>query len=304
MNGRRRSKAILSTGHIPAGMELFAAGDESQMEVIRRWIRESDVFLLILGGRYGSIEPKTGRSYVELEHQYAAELSKPMFALVIHEDALEQHVKSRGSKALEAEHPKELKTFREQVLTKHVRFWTDLKDIKLSIHETLSDFSRREELVGWVRGDTPSNAVTLAAEVARLVEENERLRSQVTLNPSTENYSGLDFDQLLHALSTTLVTIKDEASRGYLASYFTDKGESDDISLLSALMTVRFPLGDGLHYSSGGALREILQRSIILGLVTTEERVMGVSGAESRYTFYLLTSDGRRFLNRYETRLR
>ena len=63
-------------------------------------------------------------------------------------------------------------------------FWTDLKDIKLSIHETLSDFSRREELVGWVLGHTPSNAVTLAAEVARLVEENERLRSQVTLNPS------------------------------------------------------------------------------------------------------------------------
>jgi hypothetical protein len=41
-------EAILSAGHIPAGMELFAAGDESQMEVIKRWIDDSDVFLLIL----------------------------------------------------------------------------------------------------------------------------------------------------------------------------------------------------------------------------------------------------------------
>jgi hypothetical protein len=45
-------EAILRAGHIPAGMELFAAGDTSQMEVIRRWIDDSDVFLLILGGRY------------------------------------------------------------------------------------------------------------------------------------------------------------------------------------------------------------------------------------------------------------
>jgi hypothetical protein len=47
-------QAILSAGHIPAGMELFAAGDQSQMVVIRRWIDESDVFLLILGGRSGA----------------------------------------------------------------------------------------------------------------------------------------------------------------------------------------------------------------------------------------------------------
>ena len=32
-------EAILTAGHIPAGMELFAAGDESQMEVIQRWIK-------------------------------------------------------------------------------------------------------------------------------------------------------------------------------------------------------------------------------------------------------------------------
>ena len=47
-------EAILTAGHIPAGMELFTSGDESQMEVIDQSIDESDIFLLILGGRYGS----------------------------------------------------------------------------------------------------------------------------------------------------------------------------------------------------------------------------------------------------------
>jgi len=65
-------EAILTAGHIPAGMELFTAGDESQMEVIKQWIDESDVFLLILGARYGSIEPTTGKSYIQLEYEYAA----------------------------------------------------------------------------------------------------------------------------------------------------------------------------------------------------------------------------------------
>lgn len=33
-------EAILTAGHIPAGMELFTSGDESQMEVIKQWLYE------------------------------------------------------------------------------------------------------------------------------------------------------------------------------------------------------------------------------------------------------------------------
>src|ERR1700751_4385994 len=76
-------EAILTAGHIPAGMELFAAGDQSQMNVIKRWIDESDVFLLILGGRYGSIDPKSKKSYIQLEYEYACEMGKALFAVVI-----------------------------------------------------------------------------------------------------------------------------------------------------------------------------------------------------------------------------
>src|SRR5450759_3206039 len=82
-------EAILSAGHIPAGMELFAAGDESQMEAIKQWIDESDVFLLILGGRYGSIEPKSGKSYIHLEYEHALSKGKPLFACVIADAALQ-----------------------------------------------------------------------------------------------------------------------------------------------------------------------------------------------------------------------
>ena len=86
--------AILKSGHIPAGMELFTAGDKSQLEIIKRWIDESDVYMLILGGRYGSVEAESGVSYTELEYNYALEVGKPLFAVVIDEAALEEKVKA------------------------------------------------------------------------------------------------------------------------------------------------------------------------------------------------------------------
>src|SRR5437016_967972 len=97
-------EAILRAGHIPAGMELFAAGDESQLETIRRWIEESDVFMLMLGGRYGSIEPRSGKSYVELEYEHAIKEKKPFFTAIIGEAFLDSKVKSQGRDVIETIH--------------------------------------------------------------------------------------------------------------------------------------------------------------------------------------------------------
>lgn len=54
-------------------MEYFPAANEEQFAVIKRLIDRCDYYILILGGRYGSIEPKTGKSYTQLEYEYALE---------------------------------------------------------------------------------------------------------------------------------------------------------------------------------------------------------------------------------------
>ena len=58
---------------IPAGMELFPATDEDQFEFIKRIIDDCDYYLLIIGGRYGSVTAD-GISYTELEYEYALKL--------------------------------------------------------------------------------------------------------------------------------------------------------------------------------------------------------------------------------------
>src|SRR5579859_7288425 len=193
-------EAILSASHIPAGMELFAAGDESQMDVIKQWIDESDVYFLILGGRYGSIEPKSGKSYIQLEYEYALNKSKPLFACVITEPALAARVKKHGMDAID-DHRKELNAFRELVQTKMVEFWEDSKDIKLAVHKKLGELMRRNDLIGWVRADQQANLPVLSDEIARLSRENAEFRSQLS-SKSEVVINGLPYSQLkklLHA---------------------------------------------------------------------------------------------------------
>lgn len=55
-------EAILEAGHIPAGMELFS-GAGTVIRTIQKWIDESDIYFLLLGGRYGSIYNKEGISF-------------------------------------------------------------------------------------------------------------------------------------------------------------------------------------------------------------------------------------------------
>lgn len=203
-------EAILTAGHIPAGMELFAAGDESQMKVIKRWIDESDVYLLILGGRYGSLEPKTQKSYIHLEYEYAIEKGKPFFAIVINEEFAKERVKAHplGVGVFETENAAKLKEFRAQVASKMVRFWRDSKDIKLAILETMSEFSRREDLTGWVQGGESVNAGALAEEIARLGKENAELRERLSRVPAVApSFDSLSFEEMYRLLSITSVDV-------------------------------------------------------------------------------------------------
>lgn len=235
-------EAILSAGHIPAGMELFSAGDESQMTVIKRWIDESDIYLLILGGRYGSIEPKSGKSYTHLEFEYALEQKKPLFSIVITPEALQSKVKIMGVEAIEQQNQKELDKFKAIVTSNMVEFWNDKKDIQLAIFKTLSDFIYRKELIGWIRGDNNINTALLAEEIAKLTNENSELREKLQLLSSQNNalYFGLEYEQLADMLKREKVTY--DNSETNLLEFLLNFGKlyvkgvepgSDDLSRIS-----------------------------------------------------------------------
>src|SRR4028118_1868210 len=170
--------AILKAGHIPAGMELFTAGDESQMETIKRWIDESDVFMLILGGRYGSLEPTTLLSYTELEYDYAVNSGKPYFAVVIDESALKQKVKDRGIDVYETDNVKKLEAFRNKVLNRISAFYKNVDDIRLAVYESILELLKKYDFKGWVSGNEIPDIQSFTDQINKLREENKQLAEE------------------------------------------------------------------------------------------------------------------------------
>ncbi len=158
--------------------------------------------LIHLGGRYGSIEPKSQKSYIHLEYEYAVEQGKPLFAVVIANDHIDERVKKFGTKVIETDHSQKLKDFRTLVLTKMSKFWHDPRDIKLAVLETMSELSRRSELVGWIPGSEAVNGGALAEEIARLTKENAALREQLAKSSSAPTkYNGLSFEEMYSLLA-------------------------------------------------------------------------------------------------------
>lgn len=203
---------ILSAGHIPAGMELFTAGDESQLEVIHRWIDESDVFLLILGGRYGSVERKSGKSYIQLEYEYARRIKKPYFSIVAKDEHLAAKIaESSLGAATEQSHPQEYANFKKTVTEKMVAFYSNLDQLRLAISNKMNELSRRTDLVGWVRADRVVDTKPILEEMTALQAENARLKA-VSIN-SRDEYAGLSFDAVLGKLKSIQLDLRDFPER-------------------------------------------------------------------------------------------
>lgn len=65
-----------------AGMELFPAADDDSWTLIKNVIADSDYYLVVLAGRYGSVPTGETKSYTHLEYEYALSIGKPTIALL------------------------------------------------------------------------------------------------------------------------------------------------------------------------------------------------------------------------------
>ena len=74
-------QALLELDCIPIGMEMFPATDDEQWKLIKELIDDCDYYILIVGGRYGSLS-KDGISYTQMEYQYAVSIGVPVISFL------------------------------------------------------------------------------------------------------------------------------------------------------------------------------------------------------------------------------
>ncbi|MGL4392573.1 MAG: DUF4062 domain-containing protein, partial [Fusobacteriaceae bacterium] len=156
------SFAISKLGYIPAGMELFNAG-KPQWETITESIDESDIYILILGGRYGSIYPGTEISYTQREYEYAVEKNIPRFAVVLDDKFINQKVLD-GEKNGDPEEDfretskdekkkKKYEQFKKLVKSKVIEPAKNISDIKSGVLANISTtiIDHEDDLKGYSR---------------------------------------------------------------------------------------------------------------------------------------------------------
>ena len=199
---RSVSQALLECNCIPAGMELFPASNKQSWEIIKKVIDESDFYLLIVAGRYGTRGTndegkKVG--YTEMEYDYAVGIGKPIIAFI--------HSRIGDLKAKQVEDTKigkiRLQKFKDKITStgRNVKFWCDkaelISGIKTSIPAMIEDYPAN----GWVRGDDNTTEYSTGLSIWKLTKIfNTRAEKNAESDPLLETYNIKQLDGIAFGL--------------------------------------------------------------------------------------------------------
>lgn len=292
-------EALLTKGCIPIGMENFPAANDEQMVIIKKLIDDCDYYILIIGGKYGSIEEKSGKSYTQLEYEYALSKGIPVAAFY------HKGIKSLPfDKCEENEINREkLKTFIKLVQKKLCKGWKTSSDLAFNVVTSLDYLINNNPRRGWIRGGD-MEPLEMLKEIDSLRRQKEELMNQLSSFKSSKK---LRAESLMQGSDIYEFT---------MSSYPTpfDKEESetllvkitwDDIFKLiaecfmapvSARMAVNIIEekinsfhGNDMYNISEDSSKSILLQFVALGYMEIRTNEVYLSGVES---YYVLTKEG------------
>lgn len=185
-------KSIMDLDCIPAGMELFPAIDEEQFEFIKKIIDDCDYYILIIGGRYGSMT-ESGISYTEMEFDYAMSKGIPVIAF-LHDNI--NNIPA-GKVDMDFVAKEKLEQFREKVKKgRLVKFWSNNENLTSQVIISLAQTIKSRPGIGWVRANIQTNTESLQ-ELNDLRKEVENLREFKLKSEETNKYTSdiADWDE-------------------------------------------------------------------------------------------------------------
>ena len=170
--------AVLTARHIPAGMENFTAADDRGWKTILSVIDRSDYYVLLLAGRYGSVDTD-GLSWTEKEYRYAASKGIPILAFI-------RTARSTTGDKIDTtpDLVSKVEQFKTSVKQNHLcREWSTKEELVGQVNSALLNHINDDEdsgsaRPGWFRGNELPQSATLE-EFARLSEENAKLRTEL-----------------------------------------------------------------------------------------------------------------------------
>jgi hypothetical protein len=141
-------KALLELNCLPVGMELFPAADEETWEFIKSQIDDSDYYVVVAAGRYGSVAVD-GVSFTEKEYDYALQRKKPAIGFVHAQPELIVAGKTERSE----EGRNKLASFIAKLKQRPVRQYTTPHELAASVTTSFVQLIRDRPALGYVRSD-------------------------------------------------------------------------------------------------------------------------------------------------------
>jgi len=171
--------AIMKMGHIPAGMELFTATGEEQFESIKPIIDESDYYLIILSGKYGTVVKDEKISYTEKEFNYALSVNKRIIAFV-YDEPKNLPVNKRETKTNNMIY---FNNFREKILNNRmVYIWKNhidlLQGILTSINNVVNNYPSETRWIHTNKSNETSNTKNVKEKIDSKIETINVLSSK------------------------------------------------------------------------------------------------------------------------------
>ncbi len=172
------TNVLLMADCIPAGMEAFVADDDEQFNIIKHVIDLCDYYILIIGERYGSVNPRTDKSYTEMEFDYAVAKGIPVLVFVKDIDVGSLDTKEDLIKK------GKLEEFKKRALTGRMGgMWNTLGDLSGKVAISIMKARMQYNRPGWVRDlgfdpvDVSKQLNELQMQVIQLAKENSNLKS-------------------------------------------------------------------------------------------------------------------------------
>lgn len=177
---------LIDRGWHVIAMEKFPADDTRSKDFCLERLQEADALVLILGSKYGSIEPKEGISYTEIEYNFAKSHDIPVFSFIKNINGRWSPEESDPTKREKLENFKRRvdeshlrKTFSSpEELNENVLFSLTQWEKKISASIITHDDTLLKENPGTVRkNDSYSTDLTISATQSQLSKQKKLVYS-------------------------------------------------------------------------------------------------------------------------------
>jgi hypothetical protein len=163
---------------------MFPAADDDQWTLIKGVIDESDYYIVVVGGRYGSTTPE-GISFTEMEYDYAVESGIPVLGFVhANPDDI-----PKGKSEMEPEAAEKLEAFRAKVMSRMVKTYSSPTELGSVVSRGLIRAIKKGDREGWIRGRfamVPEVRTEIAELRAALADQKRAIAEEAVKAPAAD----------------------------------------------------------------------------------------------------------------------